>query len=75
MGLEPGIALHVDRPRGKEPAVAEVAQPGGEAEAQEIKERKDDLGGPGRIRGMLPDRQFGFVIAESRRAHTWSRGR
>ena len=64
MGLEPRIALHVDRPRGKEPPVVQIPQPGGEAEAQEIEERKDDLGGPGGIRGMLPDRQFRFVIAE-----------
>ena len=31
-------------PGAKEPAVVEIAQPGREAEAQEIEERKDDFG-------------------------------
>src|SRR5437660_8295987 len=53
MGLEPRIALHVDGPRGKEPSVVEIAEPGGEAEAQEIKKRKDDFGEAMGIRRML----------------------
>ena len=81
MGLEAGIALHVDGPRRKEAAIAEVAQAGGEAIPQEIKERKDDLGRAGRIRRMFPDGQLGFVItefiehigrvADRDRAHIW----
>jgi hypothetical protein len=53
--LQAGIALHVDRPRGEKPPIVEVAQPRGEAEPQEIKEREDDLRGTCGIRGMLPD--------------------
>src|SRR5438132_175235 len=64
MGLEPRIALHVDGSRDKEPPVVEIPQPGSEAEAQEIKERKDDFGrymdsqdphsGQGRARPIAP---------------------
>ena len=64
MGLKARIALHVDGTRCKEAAVGEVPQPRGEAVAQQIEEGKDDLGGPGRIRGMFLNRQLRFVIAE-----------
>ena len=53
--LEPGIGLHVDGLRGKEATIAQIAQAGREAIPQEIKERKDDLGGARCIGGMFPN--------------------
>ena len=54
MGLE-REALHVDGACRKETAVADVEQSGSKAEAAEIEQRKDDVGGARCIRGMFTD--------------------
>ena len=64
MGLQAGVGVQVDRAGAIEAATADIPQPRGEAQAQQIEERKDNFGRARRIGGMLHNCQLRFIAQD-----------